>query len=239
MGVSRELILQAVACFVIATAGLVPVFHANRPFWGLSCISFDDNPPRVHTVESDSPASLAGLRTDDVILAVNGSSTDFTNLMSILNGLQQDESVRLRVKRREQERDVTATGFKPPIAMIYYQTIWHPLAGVAGLALGLLVIATQPLRPTPRWRPILLGIVGLVLAIIFFLAIINDNFFSYWQVRRFHNLNGGTKWHFHQNWVGLFASLGLTILGTWELRRLLLVNAALSQRGRSDDPSHD
>lgn len=213
--------IQCVACFVVAAAGLVPVVQQNRPFWGLYCISFDEGPPRVQEVDSDSPAEFAHLRSDDVILSANGADANFSNLMALLDGLKQGETALLRVKRGETELDISATGLKPPIAVIYYPTVLHPVAGVVALALGLVIFATQPLKPTPRWRVILLGVTGLALAVFFFLAITQDNVFAYWQLRRYHNLNWGAKWHFEQNWVGLAASILLASLAAWEFRGLL------------------
>lgn len=229
--------LQAVACFFVAAAGLVPVVQENRPFWGLYCISFDNGAPRVHQVDSDSAASAAGLRSDDVILSVNGSAADFTGLMAVMDRLQPGETATLRVKRGEAELDVTAAGVEPPIAAIYYPTVWHPIAGLVGLALGLMVVATQPLRPAPRWRASVLGVGGLAMAVVFFLAIAQDNVFAYWQVRRYHNVNWGVKWHFEQNWTGLTASLVLAFLGAWELRRRLGRSAA-AEVGPPDEPVH-
>jgi membrane-associated protease RseP (regulator of RpoE activity) len=213
--------LQAAACFLIAAAGLVPVVHDNRPFWGLLCISFDDRAPTVSEVEINSPAELAGIRANDVILSVNGSAASFSTLMAVLDGLRPGETARLRVKRGESELDVTVAGQEPPIAMIYYPTVWHPIAGGVGLALGLLVVATGLLRPAPRWRPAVLICLSLALAAVFFWAIVQDNVFAHWQMRRYHNLNWGAKWHFGQSWVGLVASIALALLATWELRGLL------------------
>lgn len=213
--------LQTIACFVVAAAGLVPVVHMNRPFWGLNCISFDQGAPKVYQVEEDSPAKAAGLLEDDVILSVNGSGIDYSGLAAILDSLKPGETVPLRVRRGEAEMDVSVSGIAPPVAMIYYPSIWHPVAGLVGLTLALLVIATEPMRPAPRWRAALLGAGGLALAVCFFVAIAHNNVFSYWQIRRYHTLNWGAKWHFEQAWVGLLASLALAVLGTCELRRLL------------------
>lgn len=212
---------QIVACFLIAAAGLIPVFHENKPFWGLYCIRWDDAPPKVTEVDAGSPANSAGLRVDDAILTVNDKKTNFESLMAVLDNLQPGETAKLRVQRGEGELDVTAVAAKPPIAVIYYPTLWHPIAGGIGFALALLLLATAPLQPIPRRRPTLLCIAGLILAVAFFLAIANDSIFAAWHICRYHNLNWGTKWHFAQNWVGFVASIVLAILGAWELRRVL------------------
>src|SRR5262249_40516210 len=138
-----------------------------------------------------------------VILTANGSPVGLPGLNAVLDGLKPGEAARLRVKRGEGELDVSAAGLPPPVAMIYYPTPWHPVAGGVGLALGLLVFATQPLRPAPRWRAALVGALGLALAVAFFVALVEDSIFAAWKVRQFHTLNWGAKRHFHQSWVGL------------------------------------
>jgi hypothetical protein len=210
--------LQILACLAVAAAGLVPVFHKNKPFWGLYGMSFGDGPPHVHQVDDDSPAAAAGLRVGDVVLAVNGAPVDNAALSAALESLGPGEASRLRVKRGEAELDVTARGVEPPVALVYYPLVLHPVAGGVGLAAGLLVLATQPLRPAPLWRVALVLVAGLACAVVFFLAITHDSPFAYWKVRQYHNLNWGARLHFEQPWVGLVASLALAALAAWELR---------------------
>jgi hypothetical protein len=85
----------------------------------------------------------------------------------------------------------------------------------------------------------LLAIGGFGLAIGFFLAILNESPLTLLPLRQYnpyahyHSLLGAA-WHFEQSWVGLGASLVLTVLGAWELRGLL------SRRhipGQSDPPN--
>ena len=214
----RLVILQAIACLAIAAAGLVPVVHENKPFWGLYAGQIGDAPPRIHTIESDSPAAASGLEEGDSVMAVDGTAVDFSGLMTTLDALGPGESVRIRVERGESVRELSATAGEPPVAMIYYLTHWHPVAGIVGLASGLLTFATGPLHPAPRWRPAVVGIVAFALAVLFFVAVLTENPFAYWKVRQFHNLNWGERWHFEQSWVGLAAALLLTALTVWELR---------------------
>lgn len=227
-------ILQAVACFVIAAAGLVPVFHENLPFWGLTYFVFDGGAPTVLEVDDDSPASTAGLREADVILEINGATAD-TSVDHILEGLQPGETARLRVRRGATNVELAVTGVEPPLAHIYYASVWYPVAGVTGLALGLIVFAPQPMRPAPRWRAAMLGVAGFALAIIFSWPIVDNDVFAHLIVWQFHVLNWGTKWHFEQNWVGFIASLSLTVLGICELRGLLRRSAA-AQIGPPNKP---
>jgi membrane-associated protease RseP (regulator of RpoE activity) len=218
--------LQIIACVVVAAAGLLPVAQRNRPFWGLYGTSIDHGPPRIHEVARDSPAESAGLRVGDVIVAVNGTAVDLGGLGTVLERLKPAETATLRVQRGEAELSVTARGIDPPVAMIYYQTPWLPVAGGIALALGLLVFATQVLRPAPRWRAALAAVAGFALAVAFFLAIVYDNPFAYWTLRRYHTLNWGAKVWPGQDWVGLVAGLALAVFGSCELRGLLRPRAA-------------
>jgi membrane-associated protease RseP (regulator of RpoE activity) len=220
---------------LVAAAGLVPVVQKNRPFWGLYGTSIDSGPPRINEVEHDSPAQAAGLRVGDVILAVNGTAVDLGGLDAVLEGLKPGETATLRVQRGNAERAVTVRGVEPPVAMIYYQTPWHPVAGGVALALGLVIFATQPLRPAPRWRAVLVALAGFGLAVIFFLAVAHDNPFAYWQLRRYHTLNWGEKLGFGQNWVGLAASLALAAFAAWELRSLWR-RGPVPERGGTAEP---
>ncbi|HMP60361.1 MAG TPA: PDZ domain-containing protein, partial [Gemmatales bacterium] len=122
----RLAVLQIVAGLAIAAAGLVPVVHRNRPFWGLYGGSVDNGPPRIHKVDDDSPAKTAGLRPDDVVLSVNGVSVDNSGMSDVLTALRPGDEARLRVKRGAAEVDVVARGVDPPVAMIYYPTALHP-----------------------------------------------------------------------------------------------------------------
>lgn len=214
-------IFQILACFAVAAAGLVPVFHKNRPFWGAYGISFDVGPPRIHTVDEDSPAADAGLQVDDVVLNIDGTPVDNEGLVTALESLDPGESVQLRVERGDAELDLTARAVEPPVAMIYYSTILHPIAGGLALAAGLIVLATQPLQPPPLWRGTIVLVVGLACAVMFFIAVTNEGPFTFWRIREYHNLNWGTRIHFEQTWVGLMGSLVLAVLAAWELRRTL------------------
>jgi hypothetical protein len=209
--------LQAVACFAIAAAGLVPIFHQNRPFWGLTYVTLDNGLPTVYVVESGSPAGLAGMQVDDEFLTANGSTVDDRSLLKVLDGLKPGDTARLHIKRGEQEVDLSATGGEPPIAWIYYPSTWHPGAGCVALFLGLIVLAARPPRPVPRWLGAAVCVTGFGLAAIFYMAITSNDPMAYLPVRQYHYLNWGTRWHFEQSWVGLVAALLLGSLGVLQL----------------------
>lgn len=221
----RVAVLETVCCIAIAVAGLVPVAHKNKPFWGAYGISIDHGPPRLYRIEDGSPAQASGLQRDDVVLAVNGSPVDNSGMTTALEALGPGEEARFRVQRGSAELDLIARGVEPPVAMIYYPTFGHPVAGGVGLAMGLLVLATQPLRPAPLWRSALVTMVGLGCGIVFFLALVHDSPFAWWKLRQYHTLNWGERIHFGQTWIGLVASLVLAVLAAWELRGLLTLRA--------------
>ena len=209
--------LQALACFVIAVAGLVPVFHKNRPFWGLNYVTLDYGLPTVFEVEPESPADRAGLQVNDEFLTANGSGVDDRSLIRALNALKPGDTVRLGMLRQGRPVEMTATAEEPPIAWIYYSTVWHPGVGVVAGMLGLILLAARPPRPAPRWLPAFIFVGGVGLATIFYLAITSHDPFPYLPVRQYHMLNAGARWHFEQSWVGLAASLVLVTLTIWQL----------------------
>jgi len=64
----------------------------------------------VTRIVKDSPAEKAGLRTDDVILRVDGENiTSVRKLNRIVSELAPDQSVKITVSRGGSEQDITAT----------------------------------------------------------------------------------------------------------------------------------
>jgi len=64
----------------------------------------------VTRIVKDSPAEKAGLRTDDVILRVDGENiTSVRKLNRIVSELAPDQSVKITVSRAGSEQDITAT----------------------------------------------------------------------------------------------------------------------------------
>lgn len=202
-------------------AGLVPVFHKNKPFFGLYTSGVAGSPPVVHQVDWDTPAASAGFQIRDRALRVDGAPAEYANLNARLDALKPGESVRVLVQRENRELELTATGIEPPIAMIYLPSIWHPIFGVFGFALALLIYATEPMKPPPLWRPALLVLAGLGIGIGFGIDIFTNNFFATLKVAQLHTLNFGERLHFGQSYVGAGASFLLAALGAMELRGTL------------------
>ena len=64
----------------------------------------------VTRIVKDSPAEKAGLRTDDVILRVDGDNiTSVRKLNRIVSELAPDQSVKITVSRGGSEQEITAT----------------------------------------------------------------------------------------------------------------------------------
>jgi hypothetical protein len=123
--------------------------------------------------------------------------------------------------------DVTLTGEEPTIAMIYYQSYWHPIAGGLGLVLGLWVLATP--KP-PRWRGPVLAIFGFSMAVGFFIILVQPwHDIPVFRVRQYHTLYWGERLHFNQTWVGLTAALALAVLGVLEYGKADAANKKLSR----------
>jgi hypothetical protein len=205
-----------------ALAGLVPVVEQTPTFWGLEEFgSIGHGPPWIGRVAADSPAGRAGFRPDDRAVAADGAPMTFERLSNLGRQLKPGEAVRIRVKRAERETDVLARGERPQLGAVYYPTAWHPALGGVCLALGLLVFATQPLRPPPLWRAALVTVVGLATAAGFFVtATAAENPFLNW-VLWYRHRSGGAVWQFGQGWVGLGACLVLALAGAWEVRGII------------------
>ncbi len=129
-----------VGCLLAAAAGLVPIVHKNKPFWGLRGVSFDaTSGVNILELDDDSPAKRAGLKVSDRIIAVNGRERiDNTELMNVLDHLKPGEFAGLSIIRppsTDLNMNLTVTGEDPPIAMVYYYDYWYPIAG--GLAIAL------------------------------------------------------------------------------------------------------
>ena len=228
--------LQALACFVIAVAGLVPIFPETRPFWGFTYVVPDYAVPTVFEVEPESPAAFAGLQVDDEFVTANGSPVDDRSVIRTLNTLQPGETVSFDMSRQGKALKMTATAEKPSLAAIYYPTVWHPGVGVLAGLLGLIILAARPPRSAPRWLPGCIFASGIGLAILFYLAIASDNFLSFLIVRQYHMMPSWAPRQFAQSWVGLTASLTLVASSIWHFatRRLNSVGVGETSQSPAD-----
>jgi hypothetical protein len=237
------------ACLLVAAAGLVPIVHKTKPFWGM--LDSFDGPGRFRVigVEIDSPAFKGGLKYQDTILSIDRTIPRNGNeARRFFDDLGPGVPAYLKVARPKdppapmkpgetpfdylsrpevaEQLDLTVYGEDPPIATIYYYSYWYPVAGGLAIMLGLFILANPTLGS--RWCGFVVLIVGFGLAVGFFCVCLYPPWLPQVQLHRYHNLNWGDKLHFQQPYVGLAASLALTLLGVLELRR-----AAQSAKNRN------
>ena len=76
--------------------------------WFGVTIDAGTRPPRVASVEAESPAAKAGLSVGDKILRVNGSENDsFIDLASQLVGVGKDRTIQFQIERNGKKLDFT------------------------------------------------------------------------------------------------------------------------------------
>jgi regulator of sigma E protease len=68
--------------------------------------------PHIRSVTSGDPAEKAGLKTGDVILAINGETVSFARQLSELISRQKGEPITVRFSRNGQDQDVQITPVK-------------------------------------------------------------------------------------------------------------------------------
>jgi membrane-associated protease RseP (regulator of RpoE activity) len=76
----------------------------------------------VRDVSKDSPAERAGLRAGDEILRINGMSVANGKFSAVARTLTAGDTVKLRIKRDDKERDYTVVAAARPAG-------YHPLVG--------------------------------------------------------------------------------------------------------------
>jgi hypothetical protein len=168
----------------------------------------------------ESPASAAGLKSDDRVVAVDGRPVDGAGVWRELEQrLQPGQEALLEVERGGQKIPLVARGFEPQReALLYYH--WQ-LAFAGGCAAWVVVlVATQPFRRLASlWRPILLILTGLGAGA----ALLFTDWHSPWGVMLFNR-----RWSvddFTYPWVQVSVCLGVAItvvgLGTWEVRGII------------------
>ena len=220
---------EIVLCLVGMAACLVPTVPRTGAFWGISRTWTSLDPGRIHIDEvfPGSPAAAAGLKPGDWVTAVNGRRVEGVEVLDqTLDQMTPGSVVELRGERPGQQLDWRAVGWEPQVEALAYYDAQLVCLVVCG-ALALFLIAVQPLRPTPLWRPLTVLLVGFVGAVLLVLS-------------QAHPFTGG--WFFfswvrlHQRWlidknpdwprlaiqgVCLAVALGLALLGALEIRGLL------------------
>ena len=68
--------------------------------------------PHIRSVVAGGPADKAGLKADDVVLAINGETVSFSRQISELIGKHEGREITIRFARNGQEQDVRVTPIK-------------------------------------------------------------------------------------------------------------------------------
>ena len=207
--------VEVTAWLLVAAAGLTPVVEETRTYWGLYEVGWSNEPPRVHTVDPDSPAAADGFRVDDVILSADGTPQRGRMLAPDLCELPPGRAVVARVRRDGGEAEVRAVTVRPRAAAVYYQTEAHPAFG--GLAAGVGLFLALGRWPGPRWR----GGIGLLLGLGYAAWHLIGSawpltfFWTQWLVWQQHVRNGGETWHL--GWFGFAAAVVTAGVGAAQL----------------------
>jgi serine protease Do len=112
---------------------------AGRGYLGVQ-LHQAEAPVRLMTVHEDSAAAAAGLRAEDVVLALDGEAVAAAaGFVRAIQGRKPGETVRLRVRRGEEELELAATlGRNRSGPRSSQEPLWGPLSRVrAGFGLVL------------------------------------------------------------------------------------------------------
>jgi predicted Ser/Thr protein kinase len=216
-------------CLLAAVAGLAPIAQRNTPFWGLHGKSIGDG-FQVTQVWPGSPADRSGLRRDDYIEAINahplqkgGQKPMNAGGLRTLIALDVGEKATLTVRREHGMDQFEVAGEAPPVAMVYYQDYWHPVAGCLGMLLGAFALAAGGLARSGRGVIVLTT--GLVIGIGFIVVVVGRSYGIDWSpidIDRssaswfLSGLDHSQSLHW-QTYLGLAASVALIALGVAEI----------------------
>src|SRR5581483_7299211 len=115
---------QIIAVAVGLAASLIPGLPGTQCFWGCLRTWRSDTPHmvQVHDLAPASPADAAGLRANDLVLAIDDRPIDGTEEWDAMTGrVQPAQEVRRRIKRWDEESTLIARGIEPQVeALLYY-----------------------------------------------------------------------------------------------------------------------
>lgn len=96
----------------------LPTNPTNRGYLGVQMEDAEGGGVRLMVITPKSPAEKAGLKVDDVVLAVNGKETPDRETMGAIIGLNRPgDKVRVRIRRGDAEEEIEATLEKRPASL--------------------------------------------------------------------------------------------------------------------------
>jgi hypothetical protein len=220
-------------CIVGLSVSLVPAIVYTDPFWGVrgfvdkELFAPGDSPGVLVTqIDSGSPAASAGLRERDRVLTVNGVQVEFGTFRQLLDEIQPGEPVTLNVKRSGQDLRVVAKGETPTREAVLFLD-WQFVYAPAFLVILLILVATQPLKPPPLWRAILVTLGGLV--VMTMTVILEVTQLVQWTAAwRSKSISHGFSpvLHYPLTAAALLSGLALSFLGALAVRAFLMGSAS-------------
>lgn len=219
-------------CTVGFAASLVPATVYTDPFWGVGefwdkeVFASGDSPGVFITkIDSGSPAASAGLRERDRVLTVNGVRVEFATFRQLLDGIQPGEPVTLEVNRSGQALRLVTKGEIPKLEAVLLLD-WQFVSAPVFLVLLLILVATQPLKPPPLWRAILVTLGGLVVITVTVIVEVTQ-WLPWTGVWRSKSISHGFSpaLHYPLTVAALLSGLALSILGSLAVRAVLMHRA--------------
>lgn len=105
--VLASVVAIAVLAVVVSAVGLVGAQDAAQPYLGIT-LQPSDKGVQVEQVMPDSPADKAGLKTGDIITAVDGKSVTAQDIADAIKGYSTGDTVKLSVERGSDTVELSA-----------------------------------------------------------------------------------------------------------------------------------
>jgi len=219
-------------CIIGLGLSLVPAIIYTDPFWGVAgfaskeLLALNDLPGVIITkIDSGSPAASAGLRQGDRAVTLNGAQVDFGNFGRLMEHIQPGERATLEVNRDGRSLNLVSEAEALQLSAVLFLD-WQFVTAPVFLALILILVATEPLKPPPLWRSILVTLGGLVVIAVPVIFEVT-HWFPWTVIWRSRSIGHGPSATLHYSLIGAALLLGvsLSVLGALGVRAFLLNQA--------------